>query len=427
MNKSYEKEFQNEIKSLGADTIRYLAALMVFTFAVVLIASFFFRDVSKIFGLIYRSVMIVLGLSVILASYKKKEFLKDNYYAIGLFFFFAVEFFISYFCAFNVHYVFLYVIGYIAIQYLFLIFLPIRTSYFVAAVSATNIVFVLLNSTIGEAHFGDSVVETSIILGLHTIISVFAQSMYFKYRESEFVKRKELLALNQTKDKFFSIIAHDLKNPISGFRDSVKLLDELYPELSDKERLELVSNLEKNSDGLLTLLENLLEWSRSQVGAIDFQPVPIELSMLAGNTIFPLEAQATAKKVEIANDIPEGIVVKADPNMLQTIIRNLISNAIKFVNPGGEVKLTARKNGEFAAVDVADDGIGMDERTMESLFDLRVNSSRPGSGGETGTGLGLILCKEFVERHGGSLEISSKIDEGSTFTFSIPLYREPNR
>ncbi len=427
MSKPYEKEFQNEIKSLGAGTIRYLGALMVFTFAVILLVSFFFRDELRIFGLVYRSTMIFLGLAVIWASYKKKEILRKNYYAIGLVFFFAVEFFISYFCAVNVYYVYLYVIGFVAIQYLFIIFLPIRTVFFIAAVSATNFVFVVLNSTFGSKHFSDFVIEISLILGIHTIVSIFAQSIYYRYRRSEFVKRRELESLNKTKDKFFSIIAHDLKNPIAGFRDAVKLLSELYPELSDKERLEFISNLEKNSDGLLELLKNLLEWSRTQVGAIDFRPAAIELSMLAGNTIYQLEVQAEAKKVKITNDISDGIIVDADANMLQTIIRNLVSNAIKFVDPGGSVAIEAHNGGDFAEVKILDDGIGMDEKTMKSLFDLKINSSRPGACDETGTGLGLVLCKEFVERHGGSLKVESQPGEGSTFTFSVPLYRELNR
>jgi PAS domain S-box-containing protein len=239
-------------------------------------------------------------------------------------------------------------------------------------------------------------------------------------KESE----KKLKESNKTKDIFFSIIAHDLRSPFNTMLGFSKLLSDNYDDYSEEEKKKFINIIYTGIKDTFNLLENLLLWSRSQRGKIEFNPERINLFLLTNKMIKLLKQQANVKSITIYNKINEYYFVNADQNMLSTIIRNLLSNAVKFTGKGGVITLssaTSIKDGKnFIEVSVNDSGVGISEEAQSKLFVLSEIRSTRGTENEKGSGLGLILCKEFVEKHGGDIRVSSKEGKGSTFTFSIP-------
>jgi signal transduction histidine kinase len=232
---------------------------------------------------------------------------------------------------------------------------------------------------------------------------------------------EELKQLNATKDKFFSIIAHDLKNPfitIMGFSD---LLCADYNELTDEERLFYIREMKKSADLSHSLLQNLLQWSRSQTGRIEFNPRKLEVAQIVDEIFDLLKVAAAKKQIKLQNKVLHSLQVTADEEMINTVFRNLITNAIKFSNRDGIVSVSAKEEEEFAEICVSDNGIGMDKNTIDNLFKLEATHSQPGTENETGTGLGIILCKEFIEKHGGTIGVESETGQGSKFYFTLPL------
>lgn len=241
-------------------------------------------------------------------------------------------------------------------------------------------------------------------------------------KESVDIMNRELHDLNATKDKFFSIIAHDIKNPFNAILGFSELLIENYKEWPDVQKLEIIDLINSSSKNLYQLLENLLQWSRSQRGIIEFNPEKIELTGILSSVTDIMKGNAEAKNINLSVIIPEnGLAVHADRQMLDTIVRNLISNALKFTNSGGKVQIIAEKSGEFVNVKVTDNGVGIRSDLKDKLFKIDSNQTTYGTENETGTGLGLILVKEFVDRHGGKIGVDSVVGEGSTFHFTIPL------
>jgi signal transduction histidine kinase/ligand-binding sensor domain-containing protein len=241
-------------------------------------------------------------------------------------------------------------------------------------------------------------------------------------KESVDIMNGELHNLNATKDKFFSIIAHDIKNPFNAILGFSELLNENYKEWTDEQKLEIIGLIHSSSKNLYQLLENLLQWSRSQRGIIEFNPEKIELADLLSNVTDIMKGTAESKNIELSVTIPEnGLAVYADRQMLDTIVRNLISNALKFTNSGGKVQIIAEMSGEFVTVKVTDNGIGIRSDVKDKLFKIDSNITTYGTANETGTGLGLILVKEFVDRNGGKIGVDSVVGEGSTFHFTIPV------
>ncbi|MEW6195704.1 MAG: PAS domain S-box protein [Bacteroidota bacterium] len=231
---------------------------------------------------------------------------------------------------------------------------------------------------------------------------------------------EELKQLNATKDKFFSIIAHDLKNPfitILGFSD---LLLTDFNELTDEEKLFYIEEMKKSADVSHNLLQNLLQWSRSQTGRIEFKPKNLTLVDIVNENALLLKLIAQKKQININISIDPSTSVFADEDMLNTIIRNLISNAIKFTNRDGNVNIYSSTYEKFVQVTVEDNGVGMDESTRSKLFKLDETHSTFGTENESGTGLGLLLCKEFVEKHGGNINVESSPGVGSKFIFTLP-------
>ncbi len=226
--------------------------------------------------------------------------------------------------------------------------------------------------------------------------------------------------LNATKDKFFSIIGHDLRNPLNALIGFSELIASNSREFSSEDIQRYSSIINESAKNIHQLIENLLNWSRAQTGNIDFSPVHLPLAEMVLEIYKVLKINADNKNIRIDMDIPEATEVYADKNLLSTILLNLISNAVKFTTEGGKVSITARKEVGKILVSVTDTGIGMNQVQIESLFTLGLSKSTPGTTNEKGTGLGLILCKEFIEMHEGEIWAESEPGKGSTFNFTIP-------
>ncbi|MDZ7777060.1 MAG: PAS domain-containing sensor histidine kinase [Bacteroidales bacterium] len=235
-------------------------------------------------------------------------------------------------------------------------------------------------------------------------------------RESEV----ELKELNAQKDKFFSIIGHDLKSPFNSILGFSGLLEEQIGEKNYDDVDKYAKTIRRSSQRAMDLLENLLEWSRAQTGKIEFSPESFKIINLTDNTFNQLKDAADQKSITLRNDLPTNLPVFADKNMVSTVMRNLISNAIKFTREGGEIKISAEKSAKEIFVSVSDNGIGIAPGRIEKLFRIDENDSTPGTNNEKGTGLGLILCKEFVEKHDGRIWVESVENKGSVFTFTLP-------
>ena len=234
-------------------------------------------------------------------------------------------------------------------------------------------------------------------------------------------KNTELQISNSEKDKFFSIIAHDVRGPLSSFLSLTEIMTEDLPRMSKDDLQQIANSMHTSAQNLFDLLSNLLDWSRMQRGIIKLSPRPVSLNELAVNSAALVFEAAKNKSVELTIDIQEGVTIYADANMIATVIRNLLTNAVKFTPTGGEVKLVGRvlENGEVE-ISVADTGIGIPETMFDQLFKLNGGSSRTGTDGEPSTGLGLLVCKEFIEMHDKKISIESEVGKGSRFSFTLP-------
>jgi two-component system sensor histidine kinase/response regulator len=242
-----------------------------------------------------------------------------------------------------------------------------------------------------------------------------------KHFENEIRKnREELIKLNATKDKFFSIIAHDLRNPFNALIGFSDLLIQSLQEKEYQSALNFSKFISESSKQGFNLLNNLLEWSRSQSGKIAFNKERLNLFELVNESIFLINNSAEQKKIELKIEIDSNIFINADLNMLYTVFRNLICNAVKYTPEGGIITIGAEKETGFVKLYVSDTGIGISEDDIDKLFSLEENYTTKGTNDEKGSGLGLILCKDFIERHGGEIFVQSKLGEGSQFIFTIP-------
>jgi len=238
-------------------------------------------------------------------------------------------------------------------------------------------------------------------------------------------KNKELEELNNTKDKFFSIIAHDLKSPIASFAAFTEVLTNYYEDLSSEEVKFIASDLSQSVNNLNQLTDNLLTWARLQMRMVEPEPKNLSLKPIIEEIVIQLNQIAETKHIQIQVE-PYDHSVYADENYLRFALRNFISNAIKFTNPGGGIIVGTRKKNRMIHVSVSDTGIGMKEEVLKTIFDPNVKKNFRGTAGEKGTGLGLILCKEFVEKSGGQIWVVSQEGKGSIFTFSLKLAMPDN-
>ena len=232
------------------------------------------------------------------------------------------------------------------------------------------------------------------------------------------------MAINSQKDKLFSVISHDLRGPVGRIDDLLSLMMDEKDILSSPEKFyEYAGMLKDSSSKTRELLEDLLIWSRNQFNKITFEPLQLPLQDYIQRVSRHLEPQAHGKNVALKIHIdPSEILVFADPNMLTTILRNLISNAIKFSYPNKEVIITAQKIENFQVqISIKDHGVGMDPQDQEKLFDKKTHFSTHGTKGEKGSGLGLDLCHDFVRKNNGKITVQSEPGKGSTFSFTLPL------
>ena len=231
--------------------------------------------------------------------------------------------------------------------------------------------------------------------------------------------KKELEIINKNKDKFFSIISHDLRSPFMALMGISQMISEDMDSMSVGDVKEMTSNIHSSTKNLYKLLENLLSWSRLQMGAHQIVPKIINLKEITVSVKISLQLSTDEKNITVMDNVEE-IYAYADDDCIKTILRNLINNAIKYTNRGGKIILLAKPIDNFVEFSVEDNGVGMREKTLNNLFFITEKNSLAGTEEETGTGLGLILCKELVEKNGGELKVESEFGKGSKFTFTLP-------
>ncbi|HEY9078745.1 HAMP domain-containing sensor histidine kinase [Magnetovibrio sp.] len=251
-----------------------------------------------------------------------------------------------------------------------------------------------------------------------------AESMsvqYVELAENYAIAKEALEKLNQEKNKFFSIIAHDLRSPFTSLLGFTALLEQRAEQLTPEKVKDYAVTINDSATRVFKLLENLLEWSRLQMDRVEVEPRDFPLGDIAGKTIDVLGPVAEQKGLVLQEEGTASHVF-ADPHMVDAVIRNLVNNAIKFTPSGGTITIRYSSTPDKAArVDIIDTGVGMEPATAEKIFNLSENVTTQGTNGEKGTGLGLLLCKELVERNGGTISIASAPGEGSTFSFTLPL------
>lgn len=240
--------------------------------------------------------------------------------------------------------------------------------------------------------------------------------------EAEIKKTNEdLIRLNAEKDKFFSIIAHDLRGPFGTFQELTRFISEELSNLTTADIKVMTTSMMNSARKLYNLLENLLQWAKLHQDLLPFKPQIVQLHPLINESLQTIMELAANKEIVITNTIPLNTSLLADSEMLQSVIRNLVTNAVKFTPKGGKITLSSKTVAEKSVeILVKDTGIGMNPDMVKNLFQLNRQTNRKGTEGEPSSGLGLILCKEFIEKHGGKLWVESAVGIGSTFRFTIP-------
>jgi signal transduction histidine kinase len=249
-----------------------------------------------------------------------------------------------------------------------------------------------------------------------------AHSRLNTLNEKLLASETELRKSNETKDKFFSIIAHDLRSPLATFTAFLSVLSDKDQDFTPEQIIHVATRTEKSLRNLSALLNNLLQWSQSQMGHTRYDPEAVWLHDAVQQMAGLLGDEAAHKGIQLTATVGQDLFAFADRNMFSFVLRNLVSNAVKFTPAGGVICVTGTHQGEKLLVTVSDTGVGIPEESREKLFRLNSSFTTPGTQNERGTGLGLLLCKEFVERNGGSIWVESRVGEGSHFKFTVPRY-----
>lgn len=260
------------------------------------------------------------------------------------------------------------------------------------------------------------------MLKLSDSISIIKEQNKTLEAQTEEIKLQhdELKSANETKDKFFGIIAHDLRNPFNSLLGLSELIIENIENNDAEKALYLSKHLNQTANSAYELLENLLTWSQCQSKKIHYNPKDLSLKTIFDHSVSLLLGAAKLKDITLKSNLSQDIMVYADNDMLLTIIRNLVTNAIKFSNGNDTITLDAFMDSQRITAVVADTGIGMNEKTLQGLFSITGKTKSQGTANEPGTGLGLYLCKEFVEKHGGTIWVESTENVGSKFYFTLP-------
>ncbi len=268
-----------------------------------------------------------------------------------------------------------------------------------------------------------TVLPNPIVFQNENAVQLVIKDISERKEAEEVIKKysKELEESNASKDRFFSIISHDLRSPFQGLLGLTTIATEEFDDLTMDELKEFLSNINHSAKGLFGLIENLLQWSRIQRGKIEVKLAQIDLYYDVQYNINLLQPNANTKGLRIVNEVDKTIEVLADTTAFNSVLQNLISNAIKFTKSGGEIKITSEVNNRFAELTVTDNGIGIPEDILPALFRIDSQHSTLGTEKESGSGLGLIICKELVELQGGEIWVKSKINEGTSFTFTLQI------
>jgi len=262
--------------------------------------------------------------------------------------------------------------------------------------------------------------------GMRILFSImFDVTQRVQAEEEIKLKNDKLRQINAEKDRFFSIIAHDLRSPFNGFLGLTQLMAEELENLTSEEIKDFTLRMRNSAADMFRLLENLLEWARMQQGLITFNREIAQLAPIVDESIAIILEPAKIKGIEIILDISADITVFADRNILQTVIRNIVSNAVKFTPKGGRIRVSAKVTDyNNVEISIKDTGIGMSNKMIDDLFRLDVQTNRKGTEGEPSSGLGLLLCKDFIEKHGGRIWVESEEGKGSTFRFTLPVQNQ---
>lgn len=272
--------------------------------------------------------------------------------------------------------------------------------------------------SVGEMKLHDRMLFTGIITDISDLVE--KEEQIKEYLGKLEVLNDELSEANSTKDKFFSIIAHDLRSPFNSLLGIVDIFESDYHKLSEDNKLEFVKSINSSIKNAYKLIENLLEWARLQIDGIEIKKKYFNIHELVSSIEELVVPRAKKKGIKIENKTDTNSQVFADRTSLNTVIRNLVTNSVKFSNEGDTIKIYSNKGENYFDIVVEDTGIGMDDETVHNLFKIDVKKSQQGTAKEKGTGLGLILSKEFIEKHGGKLFVESKKNVGSKFTISLP-------
>lgn len=236
----------------------------------------------------------------------------------------------------------------------------------------------------------------------------------------ERLHEERLDEINRAKDTFFSLVAHDLIGPMSAIESLTSLLEKELVSCDAATLAELIHELSLASSNLNSFLGEILDWARSQFQGIRISPERLKLDELVSRAIAPLLATAGIKGISLRTSVAPGLEVLADAEMTKTVVRNIVSNAIKFTLPGGTIDIAGEASGARASIRISDTGIGMDEELLASVFNIDASKRQVGTAGEKGSGLGLVICKEFVERNGGTITAESRRGAGSVFLVNLP-------
>ncbi len=262
--------------------------------------------------------------------------------------------------------------------------------------------------------------------GLWILPPVLLGLLFIQYRRHRKLSAevKQLRKLNEAKDRFFSILGHDLKSPFNSLMGLSEMLT-LHADGMDMDQIVSYSQIiHQNTRRLFMLVENLLQWSRTQSGKTRFNPERLDLNMLAGNVVNLLRLNAQEKDIVISLKMEPELIAWGDADLLGSVIRNLLSNSIKFSSVGSVVQIIGKHLNDFNEIVVSDTGVGMSREQLSSLFLLENPRSTPGTLNESGTGLGLLLCKEFVEINKGSLQVNSIAEKGTQVRFTVPSFSQ---
>lgn len=273
------------------------------------------------------------------------------------------------------------------------------------------------------------------ISGMIIIIFVAASISYTFRKEkknykilaenNEIIKKQkaQLEEANVTKDKFLSILSHDLRNPFNAILGFSEILKTEYDSLTDTEKREYIEYINHSANNVFKLIDKVLQWSRLQDGRFDFTPEKVSIKEVINNVIELFIYNANRKEINLTTDIKDDFYIFVNKNIIEIILRNLVDNAIKFTNQNGNVLITYEIKNNFADISVIDDGMGMTQEEINNIFKIDKKIKKTGTKSEEGTGLGLVICKEMIEKSGGELKIFSNEGKGSKFVLSIPIYK----